>query len=303
MSNAAGSFSSPVALGSVSGTASGFYTINATVPETAAAGTGFRLRVISAGPAVITSDSANLTIVAPPATPVISSSGPANFCSGQTATLTAPEGYTYLWSTGATSRSITVDKGGTYTVTVSTAAGYSATSAPLTLTGGMPTWYKDVDGDGYGNDDKPVLACSAPVGYAARGGDCKGQDPTVYPGAVELLNGIDDNCDGIKDNVSGVTAAASPLNDGRETPGTTSLKVRIGANPTATSFTLLVQSGSTGAVSLKVWDGLGRLVEVRRTAAAGSTLTLGEGYRPGLYLAELRQRRERLTVKLVKQPN
>lgn len=44
-----------------------------------------------------------------------------SICAGSSATLTAPNGYTggtYLWSTGATTRSITVTTGGTYTVTV-----------------------------------------------------------------------------------------------------------------------------------------------------------------------------------------
>lgn len=49
-------------------------------------------------------------------------------CPGGTATLTAPAGYTYLWSPGAqTTQSITVNAAGTYSVTITNASGCSRT--------------------------------------------------------------------------------------------------------------------------------------------------------------------------------
>lgn len=55
-------------------------------------------------------------------------------CSGEQVVLTCQNaGYTYLWSTGATTRSITVDQGGNYTVTVTNPCG-TMTSAPYTVT-------------------------------------------------------------------------------------------------------------------------------------------------------------------------
>ena len=61
--------------------------------------------------------------------------------------------------------------------------------------GATTTFWFDVDGDGYGDDDVPVEACAAPSGYADEGGDCDDTDFEVYPGAPEFCNGIDDNCD------------------------------------------------------------------------------------------------------------
>jgi uncharacterized repeat protein (TIGR01451 family) len=70
---------------------------------------------------------------APPAT--ITASGPTTFCTGGSVTLNAPAGMTsYSWSNGATSQSITVNAGGTFTVTVIDGSGCSATSAPTTVT-------------------------------------------------------------------------------------------------------------------------------------------------------------------------
>ncbi len=56
------------------------------------------------------------------------------------------------------------------------------------------TFYRDVDGDGYGADADAVQACAAPRGYVAQGGDCEPLAASRHPGAVELCNGLDDNC-------------------------------------------------------------------------------------------------------------
>ncbi len=56
-----------------------------------------------------------------------------------------------------------------------------------------PTWYRDGDADGYGED--PTVTCDAPVGSVATGGDCDDAQPSVYPGAPEACNDRDDDCD------------------------------------------------------------------------------------------------------------
>lgn len=66
------------------------------------------------------------------------------------------------------------------------------------------TYYKDEDGDGYGNNAKPISVCSstAPVGYVNNSSDCNDSNPAISPGAVEVCgNKIDDNCDGVIDEV------------------------------------------------------------------------------------------------------
>lgn len=60
-------------------------------------------------------------------------------------------------------------------------------------------WYADADGDGFGNTDVTVISCDAPVGYIADNTDCNDDNAGINPGAAEVCNGIDDNCNGSVD--------------------------------------------------------------------------------------------------------
>lgn len=63
----------------------------------------------------------------------ITASGPTTFCQGKSVTLTASSGSSYLWNTGATSKSIIVDKTGNYSVKVSNSNGCSSTSSSISV--------------------------------------------------------------------------------------------------------------------------------------------------------------------------
>jgi hypothetical protein len=58
--------------------------------------------------------------------------------------------------------------------------------------------WPDGDGDGYYTYQlgTPKMGCGNLAGYAARGGDCDDRDAEVHPGATEICNLKDDNCDG-----------------------------------------------------------------------------------------------------------
>ena len=57
-------------------------------------------------------------------------------------------------------------------------------------------WYRDADGDGYGNAGRLVSSCEAPVGYVAQAGDCNDSTNQQAPGLPESCDYLDNNCDG-----------------------------------------------------------------------------------------------------------
>lgn len=60
-------------------------------------------------------------------------------------------------------------------------------------------YYPDGDGDGFGKEDAGQLSCEVIPGMVTQGGDCADDEPTVNPGAEEICNSRDDNCDGALD--------------------------------------------------------------------------------------------------------
>ena len=61
------------------------------------------------------------------------------------------------------------------------------------------TYYADHDEDGYGYTASAITDCVPPPFYSTKSGDCDDNRPTVHPDAVELCDGLDNNCDGTID--------------------------------------------------------------------------------------------------------
>lgn len=63
------------------------------------------------------------------------------------------------------------------------------------------TIYRDADGDGAGNPLLSQTSCVVPAGYVTASGDCNDADSSIYPGAPEICDSLDNNCDQVVDNV------------------------------------------------------------------------------------------------------
>lgn len=84
----------------------------------------------------------------------------------------------------------------------------NATIDDGTCTYGSTTWYRDLDGDSFGNPNVTQNSGSQPPGYVTDNTDCDDSDNTVYPNAPELCDGQINNCN------SGSLSALEIDNDG-----------------------------------------------------------------------------------------
>src|SRR5688572_4354193 len=76
------------------------------------------------------------------------------------------------------------------------------------------SWIADADGDGYVEPSRRFTACEEPPGVVLDDGtcvrngnsyercarDCDDADPTVHPGADEVCDGLDQDCDYVADD-------------------------------------------------------------------------------------------------------
>jgi hypothetical protein len=66
---------------------------------------------------------------------------------------------------------------------------------------GPVLYYADVDGDLFGDNSTAQTLCQNPgVGYVTVVGDCNDSDPLINPNAIEICDGIDNDCDGLADD-------------------------------------------------------------------------------------------------------
>lgn len=124
-----------------------------------------------------------------------------------------------IW-TGAWGSTNTVNPAGT--TLPSSGLLYIGTVSPTVQQGVIfttPTWYADADGDGFGNPVVSLTQCSQPLGYVSDNtdcndgdaqqypaadadgdgftrcqGDCNDSNAAINPGAAEVCDGIDNNC-------------------------------------------------------------------------------------------------------------
>lgn len=114
-------------------------------------------------------------------------------------------------------------------------------------------WYLDADNDGY-YTGTGITQCESPgAGYRYTGiiggGDCNDNDPAINPGATEVCDGADNNCNGIIDEgcstCTSLDASASSQPVPVGTPATLSATVFPAAQGITVQFAIVNEAGIT----------------------------------------------------------
>ena len=84
------------------------------------------------------------------------------------------------------------------------------------ISGDLPSFlYQDLDGDGFGGAN---VGCNFTGSTVTNSTDCDDQNSAIYPNAIEICNGIDDDCSGIVDDIANVLASTDipvPIPEGQ----------------------------------------------------------------------------------------
>jgi hypothetical protein len=76
------------------------------------------------------------------------------------------------------------------------------------------TYYADTDGDGFGDPALSTQSCGAVDGYVANDTDCDDAEEDIFPGADELCDGVDNDCNGEIDEDGATLTYADEDGDG-----------------------------------------------------------------------------------------
>lgn len=94
------------------------------------------------------------------------------------------------------------------------------------------TFFEDADGDGYGNGAVVEPGCSTPPGFVNNDLDCDDLSVSIFPGASERCDGVDNDCDQNVDEEDATDAATWYLDSDSDGDGDGSQTVQSCTQPT-----------------------------------------------------------------------
>ena len=182
--------------------------------------------------------------------------------------------YTYNWSTGATTSSVTVSPTATTT--------YSLAVKDQNGCPGSATKTVNVLSISGGKSGDKITVCH------------NGHDITIaVPALVDHLQHGDmlGSCE-----PNSVTRRSAVI---RETD-LSDLTIRVLSNPSPNYFEIQMRGNADNNIRLTVYDYLGRVIERKSSLSSNQTVRLGNFYHSGIYLVEIVQGTQKQTLKLIK---
>jgi len=159
--------------------------------------------------------------------------------------------------------------------------------------GGTTSFYRDKDGDGFGDAANTAIACDAPTGYVNNKADCNDADKNIHPDASEICDGLDNNCNTkIDDNCtpSGIEDEFNVQNQ----------KVKVFPNPSAGIFTISVEKSEiiNPKSEIIIYNVLGEVIYQSEIKNPKSEINLS-GQSKGIYFLQIITDKEILNRKIV----
>ncbi len=130
-------------------------------------------------------------------------------------------------------------------------------------------YFADADADNYGNAEVDSLACTLPEGFVLNNTDCDDTNPDIYPGAEEILNGLDDNCDGF-------------IDEGLALENINNLNITIYPNPT---FNMLNINYTGAPLDYIIYSVFGNIIYAQ-TAISKPTQINTTAFAAGIYILQ-----------------
>jgi hypothetical protein len=137
------------------------------------------------------------------------------------------------------------------------------------------SFYADTDGDGFGDQNKRLDDCvdTAPSGFVSDLTDCDDNNAAVNPNAIEVQDGIDNNCNGMVDETSGTTDLSN--------------KTMVYPNPVQDQLVIYHEAG--GELTAQLVNTAGQMVINRNLMVNGDHITTLDcsSVLPGVYFLRL----------------
>jgi hypothetical protein len=218
-------------------------------------------------------------------TPTPTITGTLGFCPGGSTTLTASSASSYMWSTGATTQSISVTTAGDYTVTTVDAHGCHAMSAPSAVVAYSAPSAPTISAGGSTNicpGSSVLLSSSVGTTYSwstsSTGSPVIGTGDTYAASAAGTYYVSTANADGCKSPEStGVSVTEITVNHGTSnfSAGTGGTQFTVGT--CITSLTIDMAGAQGGAVEGGVAGGLGGRLQATLSVSPGTVFEVFVG--------------------------